>query len=72
MATIQNKVITLDSPDIRLTELLSTTDQQRISINDLVRVTKQVLYQNRINNMYNANAQDLIIDNNIFENDEIN
>lgn len=65
------KTISLDSVDIRLTSLNETLLNQNTLIDDLTLETKKILHQNRIYNMYKAHENDFIIDNNIFENDEI-
>jgi uncharacterized protein YbaP (TraB family) len=65
------KIISLDSIDNRLVTINNSLDEQSIRLNDQTLETKKLLHQLRINNMYKAHENDLIIDENIFENDEI-
>ena len=65
------KIISLDSIDNRLITINDSLDEQSTRLNDQTLETKKLLHQLRINNMYKAHENDLIIDENIFENDEI-
>ena len=65
------KIISLDSIDNRLITINNSLDEQSTRLNDQTLETKKLLHQLRINNMYKAHENDLIIDENIFENDEI-
>lgn len=65
------KIISLDSIDNRLVTINNSLDEQSTRLNDQTLETKKLLHQLRINNMYKAHENDLIIDENIFENDEI-
>tara|TARA_R110000803_G_scaffold72602_1_gene136310 strand:- start:421 stop:648 length:228 start_codon:yes stop_codon:yes gene_type:complete len=65
------KIISLDSINNRLVTINNSLDEQSTRLNDQTLETKKLLHQLRINNMYKAHENDLIIDENIFENDEI-
>lgn len=65
------RVITLDKDEDDIQTLTVKLEETRLLLNDLLDVNKKVLHQNRIHNMYKAHENDLIIDNNIFENDEL-
>lgn len=65
------QVITIDGNQDDIQALTAKLEQARILMNDILIVNKKVLHQNRIQNMYKAHENDMIIDNNIFENDEI-
>lgn len=65
------QVITIDGNQDDIQALTAKLEQARILMNDILLVNKKVLHQNRIQNMYKAHENDMIIDNNIFENDEI-
>jgi hypothetical protein len=65
------KIISLDSINNRLITINDSLDEQSTRLNDQTLETKKLLHQLRINNMYKAHENDLIIDENIFENDEI-
>ena len=70
---LQNKkIISLDSIDGRLIELNNSLVQQNTQLNDQILQSQKVIHQMRILNMYKAHENDFIIDDNIFENDEIN
>lgn len=69
---LQNKkIISLDSIDGRLIELNNSLVQQNTQLNDQILQSQKVIHQMRILNMYKAHENDFIIDDNIFENDEI-
>ena len=61
----------MDSLENKLTTLNKSLLEQSIQLNDQLLQSQKVIHQLRINNMYNAHENDLIIDDNIFENDEI-
>lgn len=65
------RVITLDTDENDIQSLTAKLEQTRILLEDQLAVTKKVLYQNRIHNMYKAHENEFSIDDNIFENDEI-
>jgi hypothetical protein len=69
---LSNKsIISLDSIESRLIELNNSLIEQNTQLNDQLLETKKILHQNRIHNMYKSHENDFIIDDNIFENDEI-
>ena len=65
------QVITLDGNQDDVQTLTAKLEQTRILLEDQLLVTKKVLHQNRIHNMYKAHENDFSIDDNIFENDEL-
>lgn len=65
------QIITLDSLDGKLMELNNSLTQQSIQMTDQNLQIQKVIHQLRIQNMYKAHENDFIIDDNIFENDEI-
>jgi hypothetical protein len=65
------QVITLDADQDDIQVLTEKLEETRVLLNDTLLVTKKVLHQNRIHNMYKAHENDFTIDNNIFENDEL-
>ena len=65
------QVITLDGNQDDIQSLTAKLEQTRVLIDDILLVNKKVLHQNRIHNMYKAHENDLTIDDNIFENDEL-
>lgn len=71
--TISNKkIITLDSMNNNLIEINNSLSNQNIQLNEQILQSQKLIRQLRINNMYKAHENDFIIDDNIFENDEIN
>ena len=64
-------IISLDSIENRLITLNESLIVQSIQLNDQLLQSQKVIHQLRINNMYNAHENEMIIDDNIFENDEI-
>jgi hypothetical protein len=66
-----NIVISLDSVESRLTILNDTLVNQSTQLNEQILQSQKVIHQLRINNMYKAHENDMIIDDNIFENDEL-
>jgi hypothetical protein len=65
------RVITLDADENDIQSLTAKLEETRILLEDQLLVTKKVLHQNRIHNMYKAHENDFNIDDNIFENDEL-
>lgn len=65
------RVITLDSNEDDIQALTAKLEETRILMDDILLVNKKVLHQNRIHNMYKAHENDMVIDDNIFENDEL-
>lgn len=69
---VENKsIISLDSIESRLNILNESLTKQNTQLNDQILQSQKVIHQLRINNMYKAHENDFIIDDNIFENDEI-
>lgn len=69
---LENKnIISLDSIESRLITLNESLTKQNIQLNDQILQSQKVIHQLRINNMYKAHENEFIIDDNIFENDEI-
>jgi hypothetical protein len=69
---VENKsIISLDSIESRLIVLNESLTKQNIQLNDQILQSQKVIHQLRINNMYKAHENEFIIDDNIFENDEI-
>jgi uncharacterized protein YbaP (TraB family) len=65
------KIISLDSIENRLIILNESLLEQSIQLNDQILQSQKLIHQLRINNMYKAHENEFIIDDNIFENDEI-
>lgn len=65
------KIITLDSTIGNLVEINNNLSNQNIQLNEQILQSQKLIHQLRINNMYKAHENDFIIDDNIFENDEI-
>lgn len=65
------QVITLDGNQDDIQILTAKLEETRILLEDSLLVTKKVLHQSRIHNLYKAHENDLTIDDNIFENDEL-
>lgn len=69
---LKNKaIIRLDSINIQLNEMSNILQQQQILLSDQILQNNKILHQSKIHNMYKAHENDFIIDDNIFENDEI-
>lgn len=69
---LQNKnFISLDSLESKINVLNETISDQSSKMNDLLNQNKKMTNQLRIHNMYSAHENDFVIDDNIFENDEI-
>lgn len=65
------RVITLDGNQDDIQALTAKLEETRVLLDDTLLVNKKVLHQNRIHNMYKAHENDFTIDDNIFENDEL-
>jgi hypothetical protein len=65
------KIITLDSTIGNLVEINNNLSNQNTQLNEQILQSQKLIHQLRINNMYKAHENDFIIDDNIFENDEI-
>jgi len=65
------KVISLDSIDSRLIILNESLKEQSLQLTDQILQSQKLIHQLRISNMYKAHENEFIIDDNIFENDEI-
>ena len=65
------KIISLDSIENRLILLNETLLLQNNQLTDQILQSQKLIHQLRINNMYKAHENEFIIDDNIFENDEI-
>jgi len=69
---LQNKkIISLDSLTERLVEINESLITQNTQMIDLSTQNQKITHQLRILNMYKAHENDFIIDDNIFENDEL-
>jgi hypothetical protein len=65
------RVITLDGNQDDIQALTAKLEETRILLDDSINVNKKILHQSRIHNMYKAHENDFSIDDNIFENDEL-
>jgi len=65
------KIISLDSIENRLISLNETLLLQNNQLTDQILQSQKLIHQLRINNMYKAHENEFIIDDNIFENDEL-
>lgn len=65
------RVITLDGNQDNIQALTAKLEETRILLDDSINVNKKILHQSRIHNMYKAHENDFSIDDNIFENDEL-
>ena len=76
MATVQllryDSLINLNSTEGELTVIIENLTDQAVILKEQLLETQKILHQEKINNLYNSNASDLVIDDKIFENDEIN
>lgn len=66
------EIISLDSMGDNLISISNILSQQSIQLNEQILQTQKTIHQLRIANMYKAHENDFTIDDNIFENDEIN
>ena len=73
MATVikNKKIIHLDSVSDLILKLNENVAVQNNKIENQERQTQKIIHQLRIQNMYKAHENDLVIDSNIFENDEL-
>jgi hypothetical protein len=73
MATqiINKQFIRLDAINLSLDTINNTLLNQSIQMYDQSTQLQKMIHQLRINNMYKSHENDFIIDDNIFENDEI-
>lgn len=74
MARIINdkEIISLDSLMNNLVNINNALSQQSIQLNEQILQSQKTIHQLRIANMYKSHENDFTIDDNIFENDEIN
>lgn len=66
-----NTLINLSSTEGELTVIVKNLDDQAALLRDQISQNQKILHQLRIQNMYKASENDFIIDENIFENDEL-
>jgi hypothetical protein len=66
-----NTLTNLSSTEGELTVIVKNLDDQAALLRDQISQNQKMLHQLRIQNMYKASENDFIIDENIFENDEI-
>jgi hypothetical protein len=73
MATqiINKQFIRLDAINLSLDTINNTLLNQSIQMYDQSTQLQKLSHQMRINNMYKAHENEFIIDDNIFENDEL-
>jgi hypothetical protein len=65
------KLVDLSSTSGELNVIVENLgDQESILLNQ-INLTQKLIHQLRISNMYKAHENDMIIDDNIFENDEL-
>ena len=65
------KLVDLSSTSGELNVIVENLgDQESILLNQ-ISLTQKLIHQLRISNMYKAHENDMIIDDNIFENDEL-
>lgn len=64
-------IIRLDSINSQLNEISDILQKQQISLNNQILQTNKILHQSKIHNMYKSHENDFVINDNIFENDEI-
>lgn len=61
----------LNSTEGELTVIVKNLGDQAALLKDQITQNQKILHQLRIQNMYKASENDFIIDDNVFENDEI-
>lgn len=61
----------LNSTEGELTVIVKNLGDQAALLRDQISQNQKILHQLRIQNMYKASENDFIIDDNVFENDEI-
>jgi hypothetical protein len=66
-----NTLTNLSSTEGELTVIVKNLDDQAALLRDQISQNQKMVHQLRIQNMYKASENDFIIDENIFENDEI-
>lgn len=66
-----NTLTNLNSTEGELTVIVKNLDDQAALLRDQISQNQKMLHQLRIQNLYKASENDFIIDDNIFENDEI-
>ena len=66
-----NTLINLNSNSVELTLLLNEVLNQNILLEQQLSQTQKLSHQMRINNIYKAHENEFIIDDNIFDNDEL-
>jgi len=66
-----NTLTNLNSTEGELTVIVKNLDDQAALLRDQISQNQKMLHQLRIQNLYKASENDFIIDENIFENDEI-
>ncbi len=66
-----NSLTNLNSTEVELTVIVKNLGDQATLLRDHINQNQNILHQLRIQNMYKASENDFIIDENIFENDEI-
>jgi len=66
-----NTLTNLNSTEGELTVIVKNLDDQAALLRDQISQNQKILHQLRIQNLYKASENDFIIDENIFENDEI-
>ena len=64
-------IVSLDSIRGDLVNINESLGDQSIKIKQLMIQQQKSTHQLRINNMYKAHENDMVIDDNIFENDEL-
>jgi hypothetical protein len=68
---LYNSLTNLNSTEGELTVIVKNLDDQAALLRDQITQNQKILHQLRIQNMYKASENDFIIDENIFENDEL-
>lgn len=66
-----NTLTNLSSTEGELTVIVKNLDDQAALLRDQILQNQKILHQLRIQNMYKASENDFIIDENVFDNDEI-
>jgi hypothetical protein len=66
-----NTLTNLNSTEGELTVIVKNLDDQAALLRDQISQNQKIIHQLRIQNLYKASENDFIIDENIFENDEI-
>lgn len=71
MKVENGKILSLDSMNYNLLDINQSLAEQKNKLDDLINQSQKLIHQSRIHNIYKAHENDFIIDDNIFENDEI-